>query len=51
VYDLIVVLMRITQEGAAFVVHASCCLFVYTYAVYSFNLHFFGEDVAVAAVL
>lgn len=43
-YDLIVVLLRFDQEGAAFLVHASCCLFVYTYAVYSFYLHFFGEQ-------
>lgn len=42
-YDLVVVLLRFNQEGGAFLVHASCCLFVYTYAVYSFYLHFFGE--------
>eukprot|EP00775_Hariotina_reticulata_P003621 gene3621-3884_t len=39
-YDLIAVLLR--MEGFAFLIHACCCLFVYTYAVYSFNLHFFG---------
>jgi hypothetical protein len=39
-YDLIAVLLR--MEGLAFLIHACCCLFVYTYAVYSFNLHFFG---------
>lgn len=40
-YDLAVVLGR--REGTAFLVHAAACLFVYTYAVYSFYLHYFGE--------
>lgn len=42
-YDLIVVILRFDREGGAFLIHAACCLFVYTYAVYSFYLHFFGE--------
>jgi hypothetical protein len=40
-YDLLIVIVR--WEGAGMLVHAACCLFVYTYAVYSFYLHFFGE--------
>ncbi|KAF6256066.1 TLC domain-containing protein [Scenedesmus sp. NREL 46B-D3] len=39
-YDTLVVMAR--REGGGMMVHAACCLFVYTYAVYSFNLHFFG---------
>jgi hypothetical protein len=40
-YDLLIVIAR--REGVGMLVHAACCLFVYTYAVYSFYLHFFGE--------
>jgi FtsH-binding integral membrane protein len=40
-YDLLIVIAR--WEGGGMLVHAACCLFVYTYAVYSFYLHFFGE--------
>uniref|UniRef100_A0A383WC65 TLC domain-containing protein n=1 Tax=Tetradesmus obliquus TaxID=3088 RepID=A0A383WC65_TETOB len=39
-YDIFVVIAR--REGGGMLVHAACCLFVYTYAVYSFYLHFFG---------
>jgi hypothetical protein len=42
-HDLIIVLMRLDTEGVAMLVHACCCLFVYTYAVYSFYLTFYGE--------
>lgn len=43
-HDLIIVLMRLDTEGVAMLVHACCCLFVYTYAVYSFYLTFYGEN-------
>jgi hypothetical protein len=42
-HDLIIVLARLSTEGVAMLVHACCCLFVYTYAVYSFYLTFYGE--------
>lgn len=42
-HDLIMVLLRLDSEGTAMLVHACCCLFVYTYAVYSFYLTFYGE--------
>jgi hypothetical protein len=37
------VLYRFKQEGPSMLVHAICCLFVYSYAVYSLYLHYFGE--------
>jgi len=42
-HDLIIVLLRLDTEGMAMLIHACCCLFVYTYAVYSFYLTFYGE--------
>lgn len=41
-HDLIIVLLRLDTEGMAMLIHACCCLFVYTYAVYSFYLTFYG---------
>lgn len=41
-YDLICVLARYELEGAGFLVHALCCLFVYGYAVFFGTLHWFG---------
>lgn len=43
-YDLCVVLLRFDDEGAGFLVHAVCCLFVYGYAVFSNVLHFHGAN-------
>jgi hypothetical protein len=43
-HDLVIVLLRLESEGVAMLVHACCCLFVYTYAVYSFYLTFYGES-------
>lgn len=41
-HDLVIVLLRLDTEGAPMLVHACCCLFVYTYAVYSYYLTFYG---------
>lgn len=43
-YDFVVVLLRFNKDGAQFLIHAACCLFVYTYAVYSFYLQFYGKQ-------
>lgn len=43
-YDLCVVLLRFDAEGAGFLVHAVCCLFVYGYAVFTNVLHFHGAN-------
>jgi hypothetical protein len=42
-YDLVTVLLRFDVEGAQFLLHALCCLFVYGYAVFFGTLHWFGE--------
>ena len=42
-HDLVVVLLRYDTEGLAMLIHACCCIFVYTYAVYSFYLTFYGK--------
>jgi hypothetical protein len=42
-YDLLTVLARYHIEGAQFLVHALCCLFVYGYAVFFGTLHWFGK--------
>ena len=41
-WDLAQVLLRYEREGAAYLVHAACCLFVYGYAVFSGYLHYYG---------
>lgn len=43
-YDLGCCVTRLHVEGAAFLVHALCCLFVYAYAVFFGTLHWFGEQ-------
>lgn len=41
-YELATVVLRYEDEGAQFLVHALCCLFVYGYAVFFGTLHWFG---------
>ncbi len=42
VYDLAAVLLRLSHEGAPFLVHATGCLAVFGFSVYSGYLQWFG---------